>query len=98
MCAITSPASNAFAPAGPGQMRKQSHKPTYNPIRRGIVAVLAMIFLALFATLALGFYAATTANAVVAQNEKNGTISLTAAESGMDFLRYQLSLIKVPAT
>jgi Tfp pilus assembly protein PilX len=64
--------------------------------RRGFTAVLAMIYLALFATLALGFYAATTANAVTSQNERNGTISLTAAESGMDFLRYQLSLIKIP--
>jgi hypothetical protein len=69
-----------------------------NRDRRGVVAVLAMIFLVLFATLAVGFYASITATAVVAQNEKNGTISLTSAESGMDFIRYQLSLIKVPPT
>src|SRR5882672_3921796 len=64
--------------------------------KHGIVAVLAMLFLALFATLALGVYATTVTNAVVANNERSGTISLTAAESGMDFIRYQLSLIKVP--
>src|SRR6266567_2825300 len=51
--------------------------------RRGVVALIAMIFLVLFATLAVGFYASTT---------------LTAVESGMDFIRYQLALIKVPPT
>src|SRR5882672_1426109 len=66
--------------------------------RRGVVALLAMIFLILFATLAVGFYASITQTAVVAVNEKNGTISLTAAESGMDFIRYKLSQIKVPPT
>src|SRR4051812_47328528 len=66
--------------------------------RRGVTALLAMIFLVLFATLAVGFYASMTQTAVIATNEKNGTISLTAAESGMDFIRYQLSMIKVPAT
>ena len=70
-------------------------KPT---TRRGVVALLAMIFLILFATLAVGFYASITQTAVVSTNEKNGTISLTAAESGMDFIRYKLSQIKVPPT
>src|SRR5678815_430288 len=67
-------------------------------IRRGVTALLAMIFLVLFATLAVGFYASTTQTAVIATNEKNATISLTAAESGMDFVRYQLARIKIPAT
>src|SRR3954471_13277385 len=66
--------------------------------RRGVVALIAMIFLILFATLAVGFYASTTQTLVGATNERNGTISLTAAESGMDFIRYQLALIKVPPT
>jgi hypothetical protein len=57
-----------------------------------------MIFLVLFATLAVGFYASITQTAVIAGNEKNSTISLTAAESGMDFVRYQLSRIKIPPT
>ena len=64
--------------------------------RHGVTALLAMIFLVLFATLAVGFYASITQTTVIATNEKNGTISLTAAESGMDFVRYQLALIKVP--
>jgi Tfp pilus assembly protein PilX len=66
--------------------------------RHGVVALLAMLFLVLFAALAVGIYAETNTNSMVANNEKNGTISLTAAESGMDFMHYQLSLIKVPPT
>ena len=69
-----------------------------NKQRHGVTALLAMIFLVLFATLAVGFYASTTQTTVIATNEKNGVISLTAAESGMDFIRYQLALIKVPPT
>src|SRR5947207_6768596 len=64
--------------------------------RHGVTALLAMIFLVLFATLAVGFYASTTQTSVISTNEKNSVISLTAAESGMDFIRYQLALIKVP--
>ena len=55
-----------------------------------------MLFLVLFASLAVGLYTEVNTNAIVSTNEKNGAISLTAAESGMDFIRYQLSLIKVP--
>src|SRR5688572_17472469 len=68
------------------------------PTRRGVVAVIAMLFLVLFASLAIGLYTAAATNAVVSTNEKNGTISLTAAESGMDFVRYQLARIRVPPT
>jgi hypothetical protein len=68
------------------------------PTRRGVVAVIAMLFLVLFASLALGLYTASATNAIVSTNEKNGAISLTAAESGMDFVRYQLAKIRVPPT
>ena len=66
--------------------------------RRGVVAVIAMLFLVLFASLAVGLYTASATNAIVSTNEKNGTISLTAAESGMDFVRYQLAKIRIPPT
>ena len=53
--------------------------------RHGVTALLAMIFLVLFATLAVGFYASTTQTTVIATNEKNGVISLTAAESAKGY-------------
>jgi len=55
-----------------------------------------MLFLVLFSTLAVGFYAATTLSAQVAKNERSLTTAQSAAESGMEFMRYQLGIITVP--
>lgn len=67
-----------------------------NARRRGLASVLAMLFLVLFSTLAVGFYAATTLSAQVAKNERTLTTAQSAAESGMEFMRYQLGIITVP--
>ncbi|HEX5243909.1 MAG TPA: pilus assembly PilX N-terminal domain-containing protein, partial [Tepidisphaeraceae bacterium] len=67
-----------------------------NRRRRGLASVLAMLFLVLFSTLAVGFYAATTLSAQVAKNERSLTTAQSAAESGMEFMRYQLGIITVP--
>lgn len=67
-----------------------------NARRRGLASVLAMLFLVLFSTLAVGFYAATTLSAQVAKNERRLTTAQSAAESGMEFMRYQLGIITVP--
>jgi len=67
-----------------------------NVRRRGLASVLAMLFLVLFSTLAVGFYAATTLSAQVAKNERRLTTAQSAAESGMEFMRYQLGIITVP--
>lgn len=63
---------------------------------RGVSAVLAMMYLVLFTTLALGFYAATTASVQISSNETRSKKALLAAESGMEFLRYQLGSISIP--
>ena len=67
-----------------------------NARRRGLASVLAMLFLVLFSTLAVGFYAATTLSAQVAKNERSLTTAQSSAESGMEFMRYQLGIITVP--
>src|SRR3954470_19711876 len=64
--------------------------------RRGVSAVLAMLFLVLFSSLAVGFYAAVNTSVQIAHNETYGRRALLAAESGMEFIRYQLSNIAVP--
>jgi Tfp pilus assembly protein PilX len=56
-----------------------------------------MIFLMLFAILAIGFFAAVTTSTQVARNERDVTDALRAAESGMAFVRQQLSRVTVPA-
>src|SRR4051812_40871376 len=62
---------------------------------RGLTSVLAMLYLVLFGTLAVGFYAATnTANQVTA-NDANVARAFMASESGMDFMRYQLANVNI---
>jgi hypothetical protein len=55
-----------------------------------------MLYMVLFAALAVGFYAQTTMSAQVGHNEQRMLRARTAAESGMEFMRYQLSLVQIP--
>ena len=66
--------------------------------RRGVACVLAMLFLVLMATMALGFYAIATMAPQVAANEDRVFTSRLAAESGMEFVRFQLASIELPPT
>ena len=65
--------------------------------RRGITAVLAMMYMVLFSTLALGFYASVTTAVQVARNEQRNNRTLLCAESGMTFIKYHLANLGVPA-
>ncbi len=64
--------------------------------RRAFASVLAMIYVVLFATLAVGFYAATALSTQVAKNERSSVTAQAAAESGMEFMRYQLGHLNIP--
>ncbi len=64
--------------------------------RRGITAVLAMLYLVIFGVMAVGFYAATTTATQVSENERRTSAAAFAAESGMDFVRYQLAQVVIP--
>jgi Tfp pilus assembly protein PilX len=64
--------------------------------RQGVASMMAMMYLVLFAVLAVGFYASTGTNAQVSHNEKRRAESLGAAESGMDYMRYQLAQVAIP--
>src|SRR4051794_19537294 len=66
------------------------------PGRRGVASLLAMLFMVIFSALALGFYAATTTASQVASNERTSLAAQTAAESGIQFLRYHLSAMDIP--
>src|SRR5688500_20092917 len=80
----------------PARMRKLR---TANALRRrGIASLLAMLYLIIFSALALGFYAAVTMAVQLAHNEERALNAQIAAESGLKFVRYQLSLVRVPAT
>ena len=64
--------------------------------RRAITSMLAMLYLVLFAMLAVGFYASTNTAGQVSANEQRRYRALGAAESGMDFMRYQLFQVAIP--
>jgi len=66
--------------------------------RRAVTSMLAMLYLVLFAMLAVGFYASTNTAGQVSMNEQRRYRALGAAESGMDFARYQLFQVSIPPT
>jgi hypothetical protein len=70
------------------------HNPTGK--RHGIIAVIAMLYLAIFAILAVGYYESCNIAAIVSMNENSSAVALSATESGMDFMRYQMSGMNLP--
>src|SRR5688572_19538939 len=64
--------------------------------RRGVASMLAMLYLVLFASLALGFYAAVTMSAQISRNERHMFEAQLSAESGMKFMRYQFASLNLP--
>ena len=64
--------------------------------RRGVTAVLAMIFMVLIGALALGFYSQTMTATRVSNNDQKGARALSAAESGIQFMRFHLARTDLP--
>src|SRR5262245_11537906 len=67
-----------------------------NRRRRGITSVIAMMFLVLIGTLALGFYTSVTTATALAKNDRRTAKSLMAAESGIQFMRNRLAHTTIP--
>ena len=66
--------------------------------RHGIAAILAMLYLVLFSTLAIGFYVATTMSGQIARNQRSLEQGQAAADGGMQFMRYQMGQMLIPPT
>src|SRR5436190_4909834 len=66
------------------------------PKRRGLTALIAMLYLGLIASLAVGFYASMNSASMVSANEQRTNMALTSCESGMDFMRFHLSQLTIP--
>ena len=64
--------------------------------RQGITSVIAMFYLAIFSTLAIGFYSSVTTQVQLSYNDMNINAAQASAESGMQFIRYQLSALNIP--
>src|SRR5678815_2846448 len=75
---------------------RQSH--ALNRLRRpsrGMASLLAMLFLVLFSAMAIGFYAAVTSAAQIADSGRRGSEAQVAAESGLGFIKYHLSALSI---
>ena len=70
----------------------------YRPFRKrqGITAVMAMLYMVLFATMALGFYSTVTTAVALAKNDQKSSRAMLAAESGIQFMRYHLAHVAIP--
>jgi hypothetical protein len=66
--------------------------------RRGSTALLAMLFLVLFAALAIGFTTSATMSVQVAGNEQRTSRALLASESGMQVMKYHLATLGIPSS
>ena len=64
--------------------------------RRGVTSVIAMLFLVLIGTLALGFYTSVTTATALAKNDRRSAKALMAAESGIQFMRNRLANVSIP--
>jgi len=65
--------------------------------RRGVTAVLAMLYMTLMASLAVGFYAAINVSVQTSYTDAAIARTLGTAESGMELLRYQLYNVRIPS-
>src|SRR6185503_12119898 len=78
-------------------IRQKQHLRTQRRRRRGLSSMLAMLYLVLFGALALGFYAQVNTSVQIAKNEQQVIKALLAAESGVNFMRYHLASVQIPA-
>jgi hypothetical protein len=62
-----------------------------------MTSVLAMLYLVLFASLAVGFYAATNTAVQISSNERHSRQAMLSAESGLEFFRHVLGGVEIPS-
>src|SRR5688572_14427611 len=67
-------------------------------VRKGLTSAMAMMFLAMAGTLALGMYAASTTSVATANNMIEGERARLAAESGMRWVSWRFQRMTRPKT
>ena len=58
--------------------------------RHGLSSLLAMLFLVLFSTLAVGFYTSSATSSQISGNNRSLSLAQSAAEAGTQYIRYRL--------
>jgi hypothetical protein len=67
-------------------------------VRRGMMSVVAMLYLILFSVMAVGFYATVGVTTQTAYNDIAITQAQYAAETGVEFARHQLGRVSISPT
>ncbi|HEY2588585.1 MAG TPA: pilus assembly PilX N-terminal domain-containing protein, partial [Tepidisphaeraceae bacterium] len=80
-----------------GRSRGRSRAVVCISRQRGIASVLAMLYLVLFSTLAIGFYVGAGIQGQVARNDRMMQQAQIAADSGMSWIRCLLGNAPIPA-
>lgn len=68
----------------------------HNYKRKAFALIIAMIFVAIFATLAIGLSGMCTTNVKIADNQRNANKARGCAESGLDVVRLWMSDVAIP--
>ena len=76
-------------------LRKKRHD---RKKQNGIALILALVFVAIFSTLSMAMFTMSSSNTLIADNLHEANDARTAAESGLEVLRYQLSQFEVLST
>src|ERR1700733_2477998 len=71
-------------------------RPSRSFRRLGVAYLLAMLYLMLFTVLGIALAAASTLSVQMANNDRCAADAQAAAESGLEFVRYQLGQIVIP--
>ena len=66
-----------------------------NRKNRGIALVIAMVFIAVFSAFSIGMLSLAGSNVQLADNLHKGNLARSCAESGLDYVRYQLSWVSL---
>lgn len=76
-------------------MRRQR---SYRQERRGVVLIMAMIFLVVFSALAVSMAAMSGTSIQIAANQHDANVAFTATESGLEIFCHWLSDLSVPSS
>ena len=66
--------------------------------RRGVAAIMALIFVTLFASLAVAMASMSDGNLKIAHNQHKAATARTTAESGLEVVRFWLNRVAMPGT
>ena len=75
----------------------QKYKCKNKNFRRGAAFIIAMVFVAFFSSLGFAMLTMSSANVQISDNQRQGNLALTNAQSGLEVLRYWLDDMDVSA-